>query len=64
MCIGDIILAEPEGGAQNDIKSVAGSMKKEILKELKILKKKPIDILIEDRYNKFRKMGEYKNDSE
>lgn len=60
----DKVIKEPEGGAQNDIKSVAESIKKEILKELKILKKKPIDILIEDRYNKFRKMGEYKNDSE
>ena len=60
----DKVIKEPEGGAQNDIKSVSESIKKEITKQVKILKKKPIDILIQDRYNKFREMGEYKNDSE
>ena len=55
----DKIIKEPDGGAEKDIALVSGNIKKEIIKEIKKLKKKPVDILIEERYNKFRSMGEY-----
>ena len=55
----DKVIKEPEGGAQEDIKQISESIKKEILKEVKRLKKLPIDKLLEERYNKFRLMGKY-----
>ena len=56
----DKIIKEPEGGAQNDVKAVSEDIKKEILKQVKKLKAEPIEELLENRYNKFRNMGEYK----
>ena len=55
----DKIIQEPDGGAEKDIVLISNNIKKEILKEVKKLKKKPVDILIEERYNKFRSMGDY-----
>ncbi len=55
----DKIIDEPEGGAQKDLESVAESMKKIILAVTKKLAKKSKDELVQDRYQKFRKMGEY-----
>ena len=55
----DKIIPEPDGGAEKDILLTSNNIKKEILKEVKKLKKKPVDILVEERYNKFRSMGEY-----
>ncbi|MCI9063928.1 MAG: acetyl-CoA carboxylase carboxyltransferase subunit alpha [Clostridia bacterium] len=59
----DKVIPEPEGGAEKDIELLSDNLRKEILKEVKKLNKKSIDVLLEDRYNKFRKMGEYENDS-
>ncbi len=47
------------GGAENDVKLVAASIKKSIIKNLKDLKNIPIEELVEKRYQKFRTMGEY-----
>jgi len=56
----DEIIKEPEdGGAEKDVKSVADSIKKCIIKSVKELKNLPIDELVEKRYQKFRSMGEY-----
>ncbi len=55
----DKIIAEPIGGAQNDVECVAENLKKEILSAVKKLKKKSKDELVEERYEKFRGMGEY-----
>lgn len=55
----DKVLKEPIGGATKNLNEMCKSMKKEILeatKELIVLDK---DELIEKRYQKFRKMGEY-----
>lgn len=52
----DTIIKEPKGGAQNDIKKVSDNIKKEILKELNLLKEQNVNKLIEERYNKFRKI--------
>ena len=55
----DKIIDEPEGGAQKDLEGVAENMKKTILSATKKLAKKSKDELVQDRYQKFRKMGEY-----
>lgn len=55
----DKIIEEPVGGAQNDLEGVAENLKKEILSAVKKLNKKSKDELVEERYEKFRGMGEY-----
>lgn len=53
----DEIIAEPEGGAQKDITTVSQNLKKCLLKEIEILKKLSVEELLENRYQKFRKIG-------
>ena len=55
----DKIIEEPIGGAEHDLPKVAEALKKEILNTTKILKKLPIDELVQARYQKFRNMGQY-----
>lgn len=55
----DDIIKEPEKGAQEDIKMVSDGIKKEIIEVIKELEKKNTKELLEQRYDKFRKMGEY-----
>ena len=55
----DKIIDEPIGGAQNDIDTVAENLKKTIISTTKKLKKLSVDELVENRYQKFRSMGEY-----
>ena len=49
------IIKEPKGGAHRNLDLVASSIKDELLKEFKILLNKPKDILLEERYQRFRK---------
>ncbi|WP_294187317.1 acetyl-CoA carboxylase carboxyltransferase subunit alpha [uncultured Clostridium sp.] len=49
------IIKEPKGGAHKNLDLVASSIKDELLKEFKILLNKPKDILLEERYQRFRK---------
>lgn len=53
----DTIIKEPTGGASENCAKVAKIIKKEIVKNLKELTNLQIKELIENRYNKFRKMG-------
>ncbi len=53
----DDIIQEPEGGAHTDVEKMANDIKTIILKDLKDLKAKNIDEILDERYNKFRKMG-------
>lgn len=55
----DTIIDEPVGGASKDVDAVADSIKKEILKQLDELSKLDGNDLIEKRYQKFRKIGDY-----
>lgn len=58
----DEVLEEPEGGADKDIKKMSEVIKDEIVSITKKLVKIPKEELIENRYLKFRKMGEYKEE--
>ena len=49
------IIAEPEGGAQNNIESVANDIKNNLIEEIKLLKSKSIEELLQERYKRFRK---------
>ena len=57
----DKVLKEPIGGASKELKTICKSMKKEIVEAIAELKELDKDKLIENRYQKFRKMGEYEN---
>jgi acetyl-CoA carboxylase carboxyl transferase subunit alpha len=52
-------IKEPTGGAHTDYEEISSNMKKTILKSLKELSKLSIGELKEQRYQKFRKMGEF-----
>ncbi|MDV4151541.1 acetyl-CoA carboxylase carboxyltransferase subunit alpha [Clostridium sp. AL.422] len=49
------IIKEPNGGAHKNLDLVANSIKDELIKEFKILLNKPKNILLEERYQRFRK---------
>ena len=52
-------IAEPIGGAHTDYNLVADNMKSAIMNALDELSKKSPEVLKEERYNKFRKMGRF-----
>jgi len=56
----DEIIKEPIGGAHNNYRQAADNIKASVLKHLGDLQKLSPRELIADRYNKFRKMGIYR----
>ncbi len=56
----DDIIDEPQGGAHEDHEGIANSMKEKLLLTLEELFQYSDEDLIEQRYNKFRKMGVFK----
>ena len=57
----DEVIPEPPGGAHHDPEEVAKNFKKILLKYLKELSALPKEKLLEARYQKFRKIGEFSN---
>ncbi|PWB67667.1 acetyl-CoA carboxylase carboxyl transferase subunit alpha [candidate division GN15 bacterium] len=55
----DKIIPEPIGGAHNDPVQAAKIVKEEILNTLAELRPKPVDLLLDERLAKYRRMGEY-----
>lgn len=55
----DEIIKEPLGGAHHDKQQVYQSVKEYIIRQYNLLKDLPKDVLIENRYKKFRKMGSF-----
>ena len=53
----DSIIAEPEGGAQEDFETVCKNLKDIVLKDINRLSKKTREELVEQRYEKYRKIG-------
>lgn len=57
----DAIIKEPLGGAHHEPQVVYSNVKQFILEQWQMLKMLPKEILLEQRYLKFRKMGQYLN---
>ena len=55
----DEIVKEPAGGAQKDHKAACAAVKSAVLKALAELKKLDADELLEKRYDKLRKLGNF-----
>ncbi|MCW8133058.1 MAG: acetyl-CoA carboxylase carboxyltransferase subunit alpha [Planctomycetota bacterium] len=55
----DEIIPEPLGGAHRDPKGAAEMLKATIDRCLKELNAKPLDVLLEERYQRLRSMGKY-----
>lgn len=53
----DGIIKEPLGGAHHNPQEIAETLKQQLLSDLATLQKKPVDLLVSDRINKFSKMG-------
>jgi len=53
----DGIIKEPLGGAHQDPVAMASTLKKQLLKDLKVLREKPIDEVVNERIEKFCSMG-------
>lgn len=53
----DEVIPEPLGGAHRDPREMANSLKQHVLKQLRELRTKPARKLLNERYDKFRKMG-------
>jgi len=53
----DGVISEPAGGAHTDPQQAADNIRATIEKELKVLTKAPIEKLLKERYEKFRRMG-------
>ena len=53
----DEIIPEPSGGAQKNPQMAFASVKEHLKKALKSLKNTDVDILLKERFEKFRKMG-------
>ena len=54
------VIAEPSGGAHKDMEVVAIGIKNVLKKELLSLQKLSKDALLDNRYKRFRKFGDYK----
>jgi len=55
----DSIIKEPLGGAHHDTAKTFADVKRFIADQIEVLKKVPLDMLLEQRYFKFRRMGEF-----
>lgn len=59
----DTVISEPDGGAHTDVKQTAENIEEFLLKTLKEKSSIPIDELLNQRYTKFRKNGEFSEDT-
>ncbi len=55
----DDVIEEPVGGAHRDHYQMAGRLKMYLIKSLRELTEKPTDQLLNERYDKFRRIGEF-----
>jgi acetyl-CoA carboxylase carboxyl transferase subunit alpha len=57
MGIADEIIPEPIGGAHRDPRQMAATLKSAVLRNIRELKETPIDELLQNRYEKYRRVG-------
>jgi len=55
----DEIIAEPVGAAHRDPREMGNSLKSYLIRSLRELRGVPVDQLLEGRFNKFRRMGDF-----
>ena len=55
----DEVIPEPLGGAHRDHREMARTLKGSLINNLKALTSKPLDELLESRYQKFRRLGQF-----
>ncbi len=55
----DEIVPEPEGGAHHDWDITSANIQKALLAQLAELKKLPVKVLIQQRYDKYRRIGRF-----
>jgi acetyl-CoA carboxylase carboxyl transferase subunit alpha len=55
----DAMIEEPLGGAHHDTKMVYQNVKRYLIEQWNVLKSVPIDLLLEQRYQKFRRIGKF-----
>src|SRR5437763_1667902 len=58
----DAIIPEPLGGAHRDHREMANTLKTYLLRQLRELRQLPVEELLEQRYQKFRRMGRLLDD--
>ncbi|HEY4248565.1 MAG TPA: acetyl-CoA carboxylase carboxyltransferase subunit alpha [Lacunisphaera sp.] len=59
----DEVIPEPFGGAHNDPTAAAQSLKKVLLHHLGEINHKAVEKLLDDRYERYRELGEYREPS-
>lgn len=59
----DEVIPEPQGGAHQDPEATATSLRNAIVSQLKELRDLPMGQLLAQRYEKFRRVGEFASDS-
>ncbi len=57
--VAEVIISEPPGGAHNDPETTAENISEFLAKSLNNKIAKDIDLLLNERYNKFRKIGDF-----
>ena len=55
----DVVIPEPLGGAHHDPQEAYRNVKEFILEQWNMLQHIPLPLLLEQRYLKFRRMGQY-----
>ncbi|HEU4963033.1 MAG TPA: acetyl-CoA carboxylase carboxyltransferase subunit alpha [Bacilli bacterium] len=55
----DGVVPEPQGGAHKDLDATVANVKEVLVAALDSVREIPHDVLVEQRYQKFRKMGHY-----
>lgn len=62
--VAENIIAEPVGGAHEDVQITSENIKEYLLEVIPLKQNKDIDTLLMERYNKFRKIGDFKENVE
>lgn len=57
--VAENIIAEPVGGAHEDVQITSENIKEYLLEVIPLKQNKDIDTLLMERYNKFRKIGDF-----
>ena len=57
--VADAVIAEPTGGAHNDIDKISSNISEYLSAEIPRNLQKDIDVLLKERYTKFRKIGAF-----